>query len=286
MWTHLVPREWIDQEGFMPNEKFIEYARPVIEGEVKVPTMNGLSQSSPFWREKAVKQVLPAQKPDFWAFLSFLRQIPVEPTGKKVGEKCGNSGFLRDIRQKSGAGQSQSVCGKHSGPPDWTLSAGLIKITNYLKMKFTINGLILSTLVALSATAQPAPRQHPARNRQYRLVSLRPQANQPPPEMPSKEKLSYFIGMSIGRTMERDGLSNDVDVDIVATAMKDILSGKTPRFSDVEFRQIGRQLNGAMQAKRMAMRKEEEEEGESGRRRRNKSQGRCVFGQKCQRAGI
>jgi FKBP-type peptidyl-prolyl cis-trans isomerase len=88
---------------------------------------------------------------------------------------------------------------------------------------------------------------------------LKPQANQPPPEMPSKEKLSYFIGMSIGRTMEKDGLSNDVDVDIIATAMKDVLSGKTPRFSDAEFQQIGRQLNGAMQAKRMAMRKEEEE---------------------------
>jgi FKBP-type peptidyl-prolyl cis-trans isomerase FklB len=86
-----------------------------------------------------------------------------------------------------------------------------------------------------------------------------PPSNQPPPEMPSKDKLSYFIGMSIGRTMQRDGLSNEVDVDIIATAMKDILAGKQPRFNDTEYREIGQQLNGAMQAKRMAMRKEEDE---------------------------
>ena len=39
---HFVPRDWISEDGFMPNEKFIEYARPLIEGEVKVPTEGGL----------------------------------------------------------------------------------------------------------------------------------------------------------------------------------------------------------------------------------------------------
>jgi 6-phosphofructokinase len=39
---HLVPRDWIQEDGFMPNEKFVEYARPLIEGEVKVPTEGGL----------------------------------------------------------------------------------------------------------------------------------------------------------------------------------------------------------------------------------------------------
>jgi 6-phosphofructokinase 1 len=39
---HLVPRDWISEDGFMPNEKFVEYARPLIEGEVKVPTEGGL----------------------------------------------------------------------------------------------------------------------------------------------------------------------------------------------------------------------------------------------------
>jgi 6-phosphofructokinase 1 len=39
---HLLPRDWISEDGFLPNEKFIEYARPLIEGEVKVPIEGGL----------------------------------------------------------------------------------------------------------------------------------------------------------------------------------------------------------------------------------------------------
>jgi len=39
---HLVPRDWISEDGFMPNEKFIEYARPLIEGQVPVPIEGGL----------------------------------------------------------------------------------------------------------------------------------------------------------------------------------------------------------------------------------------------------
>lgn len=39
---HLLPRDWISADGLMPNEKFVEYARPLIEGEVKVPTEGGL----------------------------------------------------------------------------------------------------------------------------------------------------------------------------------------------------------------------------------------------------
>lgn len=39
---HLVPRDWISEDGFMPNEKFIEYARPLIEGQVKIPIEGGM----------------------------------------------------------------------------------------------------------------------------------------------------------------------------------------------------------------------------------------------------
>ncbi len=39
---HFIPRDWISADGFSPNEKFVEYARPLIEGEVKVPTQGGL----------------------------------------------------------------------------------------------------------------------------------------------------------------------------------------------------------------------------------------------------
>ena len=39
---HFIPREWISEDGYMPNEKFVEYARPLIEGEVKFPIEAGL----------------------------------------------------------------------------------------------------------------------------------------------------------------------------------------------------------------------------------------------------
>jgi ATP-dependent phosphofructokinase / diphosphate-dependent phosphofructokinase len=39
---HVVPRDWTSEDGFLPNEKFIQYARPLIEGEVKPPVDGGL----------------------------------------------------------------------------------------------------------------------------------------------------------------------------------------------------------------------------------------------------
>jgi 6-phosphofructokinase 1 len=39
---HFLPRDWITEDGFMPNEKFINYARPLIEGEVQPPMEGGL----------------------------------------------------------------------------------------------------------------------------------------------------------------------------------------------------------------------------------------------------
>ena len=39
---HFVPREWISEDGYLPNEKFVEYAKPLIEGEVRPPAEGGL----------------------------------------------------------------------------------------------------------------------------------------------------------------------------------------------------------------------------------------------------
>jgi len=39
---HFLPRDWLSEDGLLPNDKFIEYARPLVEGEVKVPTSGGL----------------------------------------------------------------------------------------------------------------------------------------------------------------------------------------------------------------------------------------------------
>jgi 6-phosphofructokinase 1 len=39
---HFIPRDWICEDGLLPNEKFVEYARPLIEGEVKMLMEHGL----------------------------------------------------------------------------------------------------------------------------------------------------------------------------------------------------------------------------------------------------
>ncbi len=58
---HFVPRDWISEDGFMPNAKFVEYARPLVEGEVETPMEGGLPayvalQKSP------VEKVLPPRQ--------------------------------------------------------------------------------------------------------------------------------------------------------------------------------------------------------------------------------
>lgn len=55
---NLVPRDWISADGFVPNEKFVEYARPLIEGEVKVPMENGLPVFAQL-EKKLIEQKLP-----------------------------------------------------------------------------------------------------------------------------------------------------------------------------------------------------------------------------------
>lgn len=57
---HFIPREWISEDGFLPNEKFVEYARPLVEGEVKVPTEGGLPKYISL-EKVAVEKKLPAR---------------------------------------------------------------------------------------------------------------------------------------------------------------------------------------------------------------------------------
>jgi len=56
---HLVPRDWISEDGFMPNEKFIEYARPLIEGEVKIPIEGGLPKFVSLEKVRVEKKLPP-----------------------------------------------------------------------------------------------------------------------------------------------------------------------------------------------------------------------------------
>jgi ATP-dependent phosphofructokinase / diphosphate-dependent phosphofructokinase len=55
---HFVPRDWISEDGCLPNEKFVEYARPLIEGDVKAPVDGGLPKYVSLDKSK-VDKVLP-----------------------------------------------------------------------------------------------------------------------------------------------------------------------------------------------------------------------------------
>jgi ATP-dependent phosphofructokinase / diphosphate-dependent phosphofructokinase len=56
---HFIPRDWISEDGFLPNEKFVEYARPLIEGEVKVPVEGGLPKYVSLEKSKVEKKLGP-----------------------------------------------------------------------------------------------------------------------------------------------------------------------------------------------------------------------------------
>ncbi len=56
---HFVPREWVSEDGFLPNEKFVEYARPLVEGEVKFPVEGGLPKYVTLEKSKVEKKLPP-----------------------------------------------------------------------------------------------------------------------------------------------------------------------------------------------------------------------------------
>ena len=56
---NMVPRDWISEDGFLPNEKFVEYARPLIEGEVKVPLEAGLPKYITLEKVRVEKKLPP-----------------------------------------------------------------------------------------------------------------------------------------------------------------------------------------------------------------------------------
>jgi 6-phosphofructokinase 1 len=56
---HFVPRDWISEDGCLPNEKFVEYAKPLIEGEVKAPIEAGLPKYVVLDKTKVDKKLPP-----------------------------------------------------------------------------------------------------------------------------------------------------------------------------------------------------------------------------------
>jgi 6-phosphofructokinase 1 len=57
--VHVIPRDWISGDGFLPNEKLVEYARPLIEGEIRPPMEGGLPKFVVLERTAVEKKLPP-----------------------------------------------------------------------------------------------------------------------------------------------------------------------------------------------------------------------------------
>jgi FKBP-type peptidyl-prolyl cis-trans isomerase FklB len=171
---------------------------------------------------------------------------------------------------------------RKNGSDGGVLSVATNKRT--IEMKVTLNALLITMLAALNAAAQPSispsPRPGPAMPPGLMKPST---SKEPAPQMPDKDTLSYFIGMSVGNSIKKQELT--VDTDTIANAIKDVLSGKPTRFSDAQFTEIQRQLGGALRAKMMAQRQVEqakmEKEGAE-----NKTKGEAFLAKNATEPGI
>jgi FKBP-type peptidyl-prolyl cis-trans isomerase FklB len=146
-------------------------------------------------------------------------------------------------------------------------------IEKMIEMKLIQNIFVATALLAINASAQPAPPAPPAQTPPTippPSTAPKAPASQPgtpqvppsmmqhqlhplpstPPVMPDKDKLSYAIGFNIAGSIKRE--SFEVDVDTVATAMKDVLGGRPTRLNETEVKQIMTQFQQAMRAKQSA----------------------------------
>src|SRR5580692_4527685 len=101
-------------------------------------------------------------------------------------------------------------------------------------MKVKLNALLITTLVALTAAAQPNNPAPPRPNPAMPPGLMRGMAsNEPPAKMPDTETLSYFIGMSVAHSIKKQELN--VNVDTIATAIRDVIGDKPTRFNEAQF---------------------------------------------------
>jgi 6-phosphofructokinase 1 len=56
---NMIPRDWISADGFLPNKKLADYARPLVEGTVRVPTQNGLPKFITLKKKLIAKKLAP-----------------------------------------------------------------------------------------------------------------------------------------------------------------------------------------------------------------------------------
>ena len=69
-----------------------------------------------------------------------------------------------------------------------------------------------------------------------------------------KDKVSYAIGLNIGKSMKQEGL--DINPDVLAAAMKDVFAGAKTQLTDEEVQAVMQDFQKKMMAKQAAVRDE------------------------------
>jgi FKBP-type peptidyl-prolyl cis-trans isomerase FklB len=131
-------------------------------------------------------------------------------------------------------------------------------------MKAITAALALSLLVGCKETSQPPPTAPPVISDTKMTLK------------DDKDKISYSIGLNIGRSMKSEGLP--INPDALAAAMKDVFSGAKPLLTDEEVKVVMENFQKEMQAKQLKSR----EEGLG----KNKAEGEKFLADNKQKAGV
>jgi len=91
-----------------------------------------------------------------------------------------------------------------------------------------------------------------------------------------KSKVSYGIGMNIGNNLKRSGY--EIDVDTLAGAIKDVLSGKEPKLTEAQAREVLMAYSKEMQAKR--------EEERQQKAQKNRKEGEAFLEENKKKPGV
>ncbi len=115
------------------------------------------------------------------------------------------------------------------------------------------------------------------------LAPLPARAEDKPELKDEKEKISYSIGMNIANNFKRSGA--DVDVDVLAQAIKDVLAGRELRLTD----QQAREALGAYQQQMAAKQKERTAKQEEERKKiaeKNNKEGQAFLAENKTKPGV
>ena len=100
-------------------------------------------------------------------------------------------------------------------------------------MKRLFSAAVVALVLSGSASAQEAP------------------ASTAPELKDLKSKVSYLIGMNIGRQMKNDGM--DLDLSIFSAGMKDAIAGAKPALSEAEMQAVIAEFGAQQEAKQREM---------------------------------